>query len=242
MRQRWQPRPEVRHDALGDRAQSDRLASRRPADALEPLGDALQALGVRFKMGDELAPRGIRILAEVINPPREAHQRRPELMRRLAGHRDPEPVACRRDAFPHRPRREQHETEKHRALQDGEPGERPGRRQCAVVDRAHARLDQRRLDAVQLRDPVATRDLVRVRAEWRVVERRDAAGRVGHRNGNAEPPDLVGEGEQRVGGGALARIVQAGEDVPQQPAGLASVVAKVPRDDPGIPDRQHAEE
>src|SRR2546422_1696043 len=75
MRQRRQPRPEVRHDALGDSAQSDRLASRGPADALEPLGDAVQALGVRFKMGDEVAPWGIRILAEVIKPPREAHSR-----------------------------------------------------------------------------------------------------------------------------------------------------------------------
>ena len=242
MRERRQARAEVRHHPFRDQAQTHGLAPRRPADPLEPLGHAFEPLRVRFKMRDELAAGCIRILPEVINPTREAHERRAQLMRRLPCHRDPEPVAGRGDALAHRPRRQDHEAQEHRALQDGESRECPGRRQGAVVDRTDARLDQGRLDPVELGDPVPPRRRARVCAEWRIVEGRDPPRRVGHGNGDAEPPDFVGEGEQRVRGGALARIVQPGKDVPQQPAGLARVAAEVTSYNPGVTDRQDAEQ
>ena len=89
MRERRQPGPEVGDDSLGDAPESDRLAARRAADALESFGHALEPIGIRLKMTDELATRRTRILAQIINPTRETHERGTELMSRLARHRHP---------------------------------------------------------------------------------------------------------------------------------------------------------
>ena len=45
-----------------------------------------------------------------------------------------------------------------------------------------------------------------------------------------------------VGRGPFARVVQTGKDVPEQTARLARIVAKMARDDPGVADREHAEQ
>src|SRR6266853_3911751 len=171
MRQRRQARPEIRHYALGHRSETDGLAPGRAADALEAFRDALQPLGVRLKMGDELAARRIRILPQVINPTREAHERGAELVRRLARHRHPEAIARRGDARTHRPYRDQNKTYEHRALQDGETRERPGGGEGAIMNRADAGLGQWRVDAVQLGDPTPPRRLAGVGVERRVIER-----------------------------------------------------------------------
>src|SRR2546421_3354391 len=68
--ERRQTRPEISGDALSHRAQPHRLAPRRPADALEALRHALEPLGIRLKMRDQLTARRTRILAQIINPTR----------------------------------------------------------------------------------------------------------------------------------------------------------------------------
>src|SRR5919204_312692 len=116
MRERGEAWPEIGHHALRDAAKADRFAARRPADPFEPFGHPFEALGIGFKMSDELAAWCTRILPQVINPTREAHQRRAELVRRLARHRDPETIAGRVDALAHRPGSKQRQTEEHEAL------------------------------------------------------------------------------------------------------------------------------
>src|SRR2546422_457735 len=79
----WAPAP------LAHGAEPDRLAPRRTPDPLDPLGPPLEPLRVGLKMARELGGGGIRIIAQVGNPSRQAHQRRAELVRRLARHRGP---------------------------------------------------------------------------------------------------------------------------------------------------------
>src|SRR5438477_467961 len=86
------------------------------------------------------------------------------------------PVALCGNALAHRPDRKQHETEEHRALESRETGERAGRGERAVVDHAHAGLNQRRVHLVQLGDPGAPRRVARGCVERLIVERGDAAG------------------------------------------------------------------
>ncbi len=98
------------------------------------------------------------------------------------------------------------------------------------------------MDAIQLGDPGAPRRVARAGVERFVVEGGDAAGRIGHRQRDAEMTHLVGERKQRIGRRAFAGIVQSGEDVTEQAAGFTRVVAEVAGHDPGVPDRQHAEQ
>src|SRR5438067_12735541 len=98
------------------------------------------------------------------------------------------------------------------------------------------------MDLIQLADPGSAGRVTRVGTEGRIVERGDAAGRIGDRERDAEVPYLIGKCEQRAGGGALPGIVQAGEDVTQQAARLARVITEVTCHDPGRPDRAHAEQ
>ena len=210
----------------------------------EPFGNPLEPLGVGLKMCYELPAQRTRILAQVINPTREAHERRPELVGRLAGHRHPQPVARRVDALAHRPRGEEHETREYDSLEQRETGQRPRGGQRAVMDRPDARLDQRLMHLIELRDPRVPRRVAHVGAipKWGIVQGGDAARGVGDGDRDAEAAHLLREHEQRVGGGALARVVQSGEHMPEEPAGLARVVAQVARDDPRVADGQRPEQ
>src|SRR5436190_21534739 len=120
MRQRRKAWPEVANDALGHGAQSYGFAPCGPPDPLEPPGDAPQTLRVRFKMWYQLTAGCTRILPEIINPARETHQRRSELMGRLSRHRDPQAVARRAHALAQRRQGPEPQTQAQRSLQPGE--------------------------------------------------------------------------------------------------------------------------
>ena len=236
-RERRQTRPEISSDALSHRAQPHRLAPRRPADALEALRHALEPLGIRLKMRNQLTARRTRILAQIINPTREAHERGAQLVGRLARHRHPQPVAGRADAFADRPGGEQDQTEEHRGLQQRQTGQRARLGQRPIMDRADARLDEWRVNPIELRDPRAALLIARARTERGVVERRDSSRGVSYGDRDAEASHFIRERQQRVSRRALPRIVQPRKHVPEQPARLARVRAQVACDDPGVPHR-----
>ena len=241
-RERGQAGPEVAHDPLGHGAEPDRLATRRTPDPLEPLGHPLEPLRVGLKMARDLGGGGIRIIAQVGNPSREAHQRRAELVRRLARHRGPEPIAGRGDLRAVRPHREHDETEEHRALERGEADEPLRHRQGAVVDRADARLHERQVLPVEPGDPRAQPRRIGGDAGGRVVERRDPPRGVGDHDGDAERADLAGQIEQRLRRGVGVRVVEPREDPAEEPARLTRVVAQVPRHHPRVAHRHRAEQ
>ena len=94
-----QPRPEVAADAVGQRAEADRLALGRVADPLEPPGHPVEPLRVGREVVGELAG-GVGRRAHPLDPALEAGERRAHLVRGLARHRHPEAVPLRRHRAP----------------------------------------------------------------------------------------------------------------------------------------------
>ena len=89
-----QARAEVAAHSVRQRAEPDRLALGRIADALEPAGHAVQPLGVGREVVGQIGRRG-RSRAHSLDPSLETGERRAHLMRRLARHRHPQAVALR---------------------------------------------------------------------------------------------------------------------------------------------------
>ena len=190
----------------------------------------------------QLGAAGTRIFPQVCNPSREAHERRAELVGRFPRHGDPEAVARRGDLRAERPTGDQRQAQEHRAFQRGDTRKPPRRGSGAVVDRAHARLDQWGVLDVERGDPRPQPGRVRPDRRRRVVERGNVARRVHHDDGDTERADLAGEVQQRVGRGVGSGIVQSGEHPAEQRAGLARVVAQVTRHHPCVPDGDPAEQ
>ena len=231
-----QPGAEIGDHPFGHRTECDALFPGDAPDALEPFGDPLQTLRVRFKMGDQLPAGRIGILPQVSNPSRETHQRRAQLMRRLPRHRHPEPIARAGHLCAIGPHRERGETQEQHRLQSGEQDDTAPFREHAVVNGADARLYDGRVDRVEPLDPLPQSGRVRAvrQVGGGVVHRRDASRIVGNGDRDAERARLRREVQERVGGRVGARVVQPHEGAAEQPSRFAGVVPQVAHHDPGV--------
>ncbi len=152
-RQGRQAGPEIAHHPLGHRAESHRLAARGPPNALESFGDPLQPLRIRFEMVRHLKRGSSGVFAQRGNPPSQAHERGAELMGRLARHRHPQPIARGPDLGLIGPGRECCEAHKHEGLEHGQEHDPPSLGRRTVVDGADARLHDRVVHPIEIRDP-----------------------------------------------------------------------------------------
>ncbi len=193
-------------------------------------------------MVGQVHARRTRIFPQVGNPSREAHERRPQLMRRFPRHGHPQPITRRGHLRAVSPACQQRQTEEHRPFERGDAREPPRGGARAIVNRPDSGLHQRRVLDVQLGDPRAQARRVGAHGRRRVVERRDLARGIGHDDGDAEGADLAGEVQEGVGGRVGAGIVQTRKYAPQQHAGLARIVAQMTGDHPGVSDGDAAEQ
>src|SRR5688500_3293230 len=159
MRQRRHASLEIPRDTLRELRDIDGAFLGRTANALETMRHTLEAIEIAAHVLDR--PRGSRVRSRAIgkelDPPGQARERRRELMRRLASHARPDPLAIRaptRAKHVHSGKKDECDEQR---LERRNEAEALHESRVAEMDRANRRLDQRGILAIEngdvLRDP-----------------------------------------------------------------------------------------